>query len=248
MTTITVNTDGSCLGNNAQKDSPGGFAAIIEWTPNGLITVSGGDPETTNNRMELSAVIEALKVIATVKELDGHDIIVRSDSQYITNAFNDHWLNRWQRNGWRTSKKTPVENQDLWKELLRETENRNIQWDWVRGHSGDPMNEKCDQLAVEQAELAKHALFYWVSPSNPKSQTSQLNSSATPAGTQPEAHDQEHGPSSKAPTNNDDIQEALRLGGEALRALEAISTLLNECPTYEQFRDRTKSLFGKVQS
>ena len=204
--------------------------------------------------MELSAVIEALRVIATVKELDGQDIIVRSDSQYITNAFNDHWLDRWQRNGWRTSKKTPVENQDLWKELLRETENRSIRWDWVRGHSGDPMNEKCDQLAVEQAELAKHALFYWVSPSNPKSQTSQLNSiengatpAATPAGRQPEAHDQEHAPTNKV-DDDDDILEALRLGREALRSLEAINTLLNECPTYEQFRDRTRTFFGTVQS
>ena len=113
------------------------------------------------------------------------------------------------------------------------------------------MNEQCDQLAVEQAELAKHQPRYWVSASNPKSRTSQFNSienGATPAGRQPEPHNQEHGASSKTLTANDDIQEALRLGGEALRALEAISTLLNECPTYEQFRDRTRSFFGKVQS
>ena len=134
MTDVTINTDGACTGN----PGPGGFAAIIEWDPNGLITVSGGDPATTNNRMELAAVIEALRVLQTVPPLNAAAVTVRSDSQYVTRAFNDAWLDRWQQNGWRTANGKRVLNQDPWTDLLAETEELNIQWVWVRGHSGRP--------------------------------------------------------------------------------------------------------------
>ena len=134
MTDVTINTDGACLGN----PGPGGFAAIIEWDPDGLITVSGGDPATTNNRMELAAVIEALRVLKTVPPLNAAAVTVRSDSQYVTRAFNDAWLDRWQQNGWRTANGKRVLNQDPWTDLLAETEELNIQWVWVRGHSGRP--------------------------------------------------------------------------------------------------------------
>ena len=164
-TQMTIHTDGACSGN----PGPGGFAAIIEWEPDGLITVSGGDPETTNNRMELSAVIEALRAVNFLPEWAEEEITVRTDSQYITKAFKEHWLDNWQSNGWRTAKNKPVENQDLWKALLEEAKGRRVTWEWVRGHSGDPMNERCDRLAVEQAQLARTQREPWTSAGNPAS-------------------------------------------------------------------------------
>ena len=180
---ITIHTDGACSGN----PGPGGFAAIVEWDPHSPLTVSGGDPDTTNNRMELSAVIEALRAVNftlvergwrtpdTLAERgwrtpDNHadpvEITVRSDSKYITDAFNQHWVERWQANGWRSSK-GKVLNPDLWKELLNEMRGHPVSWVWVKGHSGDPMNERCDQLAVRQAQFARSQPGYWSSAGNP---------------------------------------------------------------------------------
>ena len=181
---ITIHTDGACSGN----PGPGGFAAIVEWDPWSPITVSGGDPDTTNNRMELSAVIEALRVVNDIligrgwraggeddeptpagqptPHADPVEITVRSDSKYITDAFNEGWIRKWQVNGWRSSKGAVVSPQ-LWKDLLQEMQGHPVSWVWVKGHSGDPMNERCDRLAVLQAQAARSQHGYWVSAGNP---------------------------------------------------------------------------------
>lgn len=155
---ITIHTDGACAGN----PGPGGFAAIVESPKHGELVIIGGDPQTTNNRMELSAVIEALKAVNSGKAAGDVPVIVRADSKYVTDCFNQNWIAVWRRNGWRTAKKQPVLNQDLWQELLAETEGRSVKWEWVKGHNGDPMNERCDRLAVAQAQAAPNQPSYWV--------------------------------------------------------------------------------------
>ncbi len=135
---VTVYTDGSCRGN----PGPGGWA----WAVDGGASGSGGEPHTTNQRMEVRAVIEALKT------LDG-PLHVVSDSTYVVNCFRQRWWAGWQRKGWRNSKGEPVANQDLWKELLPMVldEGRSITFSWVKGHSGDRMNDVVDQLALAAA-------------------------------------------------------------------------------------------------
>ena len=173
---ITIHTDGACSGN----PGPGGFAAIVEWDPHSPLTVSGGDPDTTNNRMELSAVIEALRAVNftlvergwrtedndAAPHADPVEITVRSDSKYVTDAFNKGWIKTWQTKGWRGSK-GPVVSPELWKALLLEIRGHDVTWVWVKGHSGDPMNERCDQLAVRQAQFARSQPGYWSSAGNP---------------------------------------------------------------------------------
>ena len=161
---ITIHTDGACSGN----PGPGGFAAIIQIQSGQQLTVSGGDPHTTNNRMELSAVIEALEAIATVPTWQNAQITVHSDSQYVVKAFNEDWISGWTKNGWRTTKGL-VKNPDLWMRLLDLVRDQDVTYVWVKGHSGDPMNEACDQLAVEQALFARTQPEYWTSAGNPKS-------------------------------------------------------------------------------
>ncbi len=148
--TTTIHTDGSCLGN----PGPGGWAAIIEIPDWKNLTLRGGDPETTNNRMELTAAIEGLRALETIPKATDEPIILRSDSKYLCNAFNQGWIRNWQHNGWRTAKKEPVKNRDLWEELEKLTSGKNITWTWVKGHSGDYFNELCDRIANEEAEMA----------------------------------------------------------------------------------------------
>ena len=157
-----IHTDGACSGN----PGPGGYAAIIEVSEYRM-TVTGGDPNTTNNRMELSAVIEALRLINSQSDLQHSHVTIRSDSQYIVNAFNDKWIDNWQKKGWRTAKKQPVANRDLWEAFLKEIGPHMATFVWVKGHSGDPMNERCDTLAVEQAKIAPSQPAYWVSLGTP---------------------------------------------------------------------------------
>ena len=158
----TIHTDGACSGN----PGPGGFAAIIE-VGECRFTVTGGEPNTTNNRMEMSAVIEAVRLLNSQSDLQHSHLTVRSDSQYIVNAFNDNWIENWKRKGWRTAKKQPVANKDLWETLLRELAPHPTKFVWVKGHSGDPMNEECDTLAVAQSKSAPFKTTYWVNTSNP---------------------------------------------------------------------------------
>ena len=154
---ITIHTDGSCLGN----PGPGGFAAIIQAGEDSL-TVSGGDPDTTNNRMELMAVIEAMEAVHSVPYWEEFPVTLHSDSQYVIKAFNEDWISGWIKKGWRTAK-GPVKNTGLWKRLLKLVEGYDMRYVWVKGHSGDPMNEACDRLAVEQAAFACSQTEPWVS-------------------------------------------------------------------------------------
>ncbi len=135
---IIIYTDGACSGN----PGPGGWGAVLIYGSRKK-EISGGVPYTTNQRMELSAVIEALKAL----KVKGWDVVVHSDSAYVVNAVDRRWLRKWQANGWLNSQKEPVANQDLWVELLELMELNKVVFKKVAGHSGDVHNERCDQLA-----------------------------------------------------------------------------------------------------
>lgn len=138
----TVYTDGACSGN----PGPGGWAATIRKDDH-LEEISGGAEKTTNQRMELQAAIEALRRIPT-----GCRVSLHSDSAYLINCFRDHWIDRWQKNGWLNSRKEPVENRDLWQQLLELSGERDVDWVKVKGHSDNDENCRVDRLAREAAE------------------------------------------------------------------------------------------------
>jgi ribonuclease HI len=135
---VTIHTDGACSGN----PGPGGWGAILEW--NGRRKeIKGGDPHTTNNRMELTAAImalEALKRPCTVE--------IYTDSQYLRQGITS-WITSWKRNGWRTADRKPVKNVDLWQRLDAALAQHKMRWHWVRGHAGHDLNERADELARE---------------------------------------------------------------------------------------------------
>jgi len=138
---VTIFTDGSCLGN----PGPGGWGAILRYGGHEK-ELSGGFAGTTNNRMEIMAVLEALSALKEACVVDLH-----TDSQYVRKAVTDGWLENWQRNGWRTAAKKPVKNQDLWQRLLLLLQRHRTHFHWIRGHAGHPENERCDALARSQA-------------------------------------------------------------------------------------------------
>lgn len=135
-----VYTDGACQNNQAPGGQPGGWACVFIDGP----SYSGFDPQTTNNRMEMTAVIEALKHTP-----DGARVKIYSDSAYVINAFQQNWFAGWERRGWKNAKGQPVENQDLWRTLRQLATARNVEWIKVRGHAGDAYNEAADRLAVD---------------------------------------------------------------------------------------------------
>jgi ribonuclease HI len=132
--TIHIFTDGSCLGN----PGPGGYGAVLVYNSHRK-ELSGGFAHTTNNRMELISLTEPCNVELT------------TDSQYVKNGINQ-WIHNWRKNGWRTSDKKAVKNADLWKRLDEAVSKHKINWHWVKGHSGHPENERCDDLARGAAE------------------------------------------------------------------------------------------------
>ena len=142
---ITITTDGACIGN----PGPGGWAALLKFKAKEKM-ISGNEADTTNNRMELLAVIEGLQAL----KRRCHVTIV-TDSQYVMKAFKEGWLQKWERNGWRTADKKPVKNQDLWEDLVALEQKHDVHWQWVKGHNGHPDNERVDQEARSQAELAR---------------------------------------------------------------------------------------------
>lgn len=154
---IAIYTDGSCTGN----PGPGGFAAIVQVPGQPEITVTGGEPRSTNNRMELSAVIEALALVTDRPQLEQLPITVHTDSQYVCRAFQENWFRNWIRNGWRNSKGKPVVNPELWQRLLKLTQGRRVSWHWVKGHAGHPQNERCDRMAGACAAQAATRPEYW---------------------------------------------------------------------------------------
>jgi ribonuclease HI len=140
---INIYTDGACKGN----PGPGGWGAVLEYGEHAK-ELFGGEMETTNNRMELMAAIEALTILK-----ETCDIVLTTDSQYVRKGITE-WLAGWKRNGWKTSAKKPVKNADLWKRLDEQNARHSIEWKWVKGHSGHPGNELADQLANKGVDLA----------------------------------------------------------------------------------------------
>lgn len=140
MKHVDIYTDGACSGN----PGPGGYAAILRY---GLAekVLTGSDPSTTNNRMELSAVIEALSILKEPCE-----VTLTSDSKYVIDAIQKGWALSWKENGWRKKDKKPAQNVDLWESLLPLLEVHKVTFVWIKGHDGHPENERCDKLAVEQ--------------------------------------------------------------------------------------------------
>lgn len=139
---ITLSTDGACLGN----PGPGGWAALLRFEEKEKM-ISGGEPDTTNNRMELLAVISGLNALKRPCE-----VTIVTDSQYVMKAFKEGWLDKWQENGWKTADRKPVKNQELWEELLAAVDRHTVHWKWVKGHNGHPDNERVDEEARRQAE------------------------------------------------------------------------------------------------
>lgn len=137
---LTVYTDGGCIGNPGK----GAWAYLVD---DGSMRVedTDGDPQTTNNKMELQAVIEALTAISQKKEWSGRPIRIHTDSQYVRNGITS-WIKTWSQNGWKTASKEPVKNQDLWMQLQKWDQALKPEWKWVKGHAGNPNNERCDQL------------------------------------------------------------------------------------------------------
>ncbi len=139
---IKIYTDGSCLENPGN----GGWAAIINNNGN-IKKISGSEKNTTNNRMELSATINALKDIVTKDEIH-----IFTDSQYVKLGITE-WINTWVKNDWKTAKKEDVKNKDLWIDLYKLNKSLNVKWNWIKAHAGDPLNEEVDLLAKKAAKL-----------------------------------------------------------------------------------------------
>jgi len=140
---IRIWTDGACLGN----PGPGGWGALMRWNGHER-ELSGGEANTTNNRMELMAAIQALEALKRPSVVD-----LTTDSQYVRKGMLE-WMANWKRNGWRTASKKPVKNDDLWKRLDAAVARHEVHWHWVKGHSGHPENERADELASSAAGAA----------------------------------------------------------------------------------------------
>ena len=142
MKTVTIYTDGACSGN----PGPGGWGAILEW--NGMEKeLSGGAAETTNNRMELTGVIEALRALKEPCAVE-----LYTDSKYVFDAVDKRWVYGWRAKGWVKSDKKPALNVDLWEQLLPLLERHEVRWHWVKGHAENEKNNRCDRLAVAESQ------------------------------------------------------------------------------------------------
>lgn len=142
MKKVDIYTDGACRNNPGR----GGWGAILVY--NGREKeLSGGEVLTTNNRMELTAVIAALSALT-----ESCEVKLTTDSQYVVNAIEKGWLDSWRRNGWKKSDKSPVQNVDLWEKLILLLDTHKVSFVWVRGHNGHPYNERCDALATKFAD------------------------------------------------------------------------------------------------
>ena len=138
---VEIYTDGACRGN----PGPGGWAALLRMGDKER-ELAGGEPLTTNNRMELTAAIKALEALKRPCRVQLH-----TDSQYVRDGIT-RWIHGWQRNGWRTSDKKPVKNAELWQELIEAVAPHRVEWHWVKGHSGHPENDRVDALACAEAD------------------------------------------------------------------------------------------------
>ena len=136
---VTIFCDGGCRPNPGN----GGWGAILRY---GEVEkeLSGAEPDTTNNRMELTAVTRALEALKVPC-----DVTIVTDSEYLANAFRQNWIGKWKKNGWKTASKDPVKNQDLWIVLDALIAKHNVKWEWTKGHAGHAENERCDELATQ---------------------------------------------------------------------------------------------------
>lgn len=144
MQNVELVTDGACKGN----PGPGGWAALIRKDGDEKL-ITGGERDTTNNRMEMMAVIEGMRFIGAEKR----DILIVSDSKYVIDAFEKDWIGGWLRNNWKNASKKPVKNKDLWEELISLLKPHAITWQWVKGHAGHPENDLVDRAAQKAATL-----------------------------------------------------------------------------------------------
>ena len=142
MKQVEIFTDGACSGN----PGPGGWGAVLRYG-SAEKELSGGAADTTNNRMELSAVIAALSALK-----EPCKVTLTSDSKYVIDAVTKGWAKKWQANGWVKSDKKPALNADLWEKLLALLKKHDVRFVWVKGHAGHPENERCDRMAVEQSK------------------------------------------------------------------------------------------------
>ena len=142
MKQVTIYTDGACSGN----PGPGGWGAILRYGEHEK-ELSGGEASTTNNRMELLAAIKGLEALNRPCQVE-----LYSDSKYLVDAFNQHWIENWIANHWNRGKSGPVKNIDLWERLLKAKEPHQVSFIWVKGHAGHPLNERCDKLATSAAD------------------------------------------------------------------------------------------------
>ena len=145
MKTVTLYTDGACSGN----PGPGGWGAILEYQGHEM-ELSGGEDNTTNNRMELTAVIRGLQALK-----ESCIVELYSDSKYVIDGLSKGWAASWRKNGWKKADKKPALNPDLWEILLNLTEKHNLHYHWVKGHAENPKNNRCDELAVEEWKKLK---------------------------------------------------------------------------------------------
>lgn len=139
--TVTIHTDGACRGN----PGPGGWGALLRWNGHER-ELSGGENPSTNNRMEMMAAIRALETLKRPCR-----VVLVTDSEYLRKGITE-WLAGWKKNNWKTAARKPVKNADLWKRLEAAAEPHTVDWQWVRGHSGHPENERADQLATAAAD------------------------------------------------------------------------------------------------
>ena len=146
MNTVVIYTDGACKGN----PGPGGWGAILRSEDGQEKELWGGERETTNNRMEMMAVIEALRALKGPVQARVH-----TDSQYVQKGISE-WIHGWKRRGWKTANKEPVKNEDLWREMDRLAAQHKIEWIWVKGHAGHAENERADDLARRGVDLARN--------------------------------------------------------------------------------------------
>ena len=151
MKIVEIYSDGSARGN---PDGPGGYGTILRYTdPDGNVhekELSEGFKQTSNNRMELLGAIVGLEALRFPCHVE-----LYSDSQYLVKSFEEHWIEKWQKNGWKTSGREPVKNRDLWERLLTAMKPHEVHFNWVKGHAGHPENERCDKLATAAADSLK---------------------------------------------------------------------------------------------
>ena len=181
MTEVVIYTDGACSGN----PGPGGWGVVLQWQGKEK-EMYGGDPLTTNNRMELMAAIQALEALQRPARVS-----LNTDSTYLLNGITK-WVQGWQRNGWKTAAKKPVKNDDLWRRLIEAMRPHDVSWVWVKGHAGDPGNERADALArrgieeaagVPQAGKARDPYGGAKTTTRARSSVTSVNLCVSPAGT-----------------------------------------------------------------